>query len=354
MDEEDHSSMSSALSSSVNRKSKSRSSKPSDKKSSSSSHRITNVSLQSFVKPPESTAVSQTVASPTLISSIPIEIEQQPATKSVVSIPLSIDNEAATKQRKIGGEEERGVDIPKKRVMVSSLKKPAHQQHQQQYHQPSRDQHSTRSKVKFSDVELRHVIKPNSNEDLLYNSPGIDEDDGTYMVDMNSFSGGQNSNYMSSFGVGGVQQQQQQQQPPPAPIHHPYHQRQRPFSTPISSEIQFSQPPNAIMYPPQPSLSPFNQFDASQASQSGVGLPSVMPTSPMHRPHPLAHSASGSGKNHHARKTIKHSNTVNFVDPTAAAASVTRSRSASARTGACLEAALYMDLSDRYIIFTFK
>lgn len=107
------------------------------------------------------------------------------------------------------------------------------------------------------------------------------------------------------------------------------------------------------MYPPQPSLSPFNQFDSSQA-QSGVGLPSVMPTSPMHRPHPFAHSASASGKNHHARKTIKHSNTVNFVDPTAAAASVTRSRSASARTGACLEAALYMDLSDRYIIFNFK
>lgn len=345
MDEEDHSSMSSALSSSVKVKSKSRSSKPSDKKA-SSSHRITNVSLQSFVKPPESTAVSQTVASPTLISSIPIEIEQQPATKSVVSIPLSIDNEA-TKQRKIG-EDERGVDIPKKRVMVSSLKKPAHQQqHQQQYHQPSRDQHSTRSKVKFSDVELRHVIKPNSNEDLVYNSPGNDDDDQTYMVDMNSFSGGQNSNYMSSFGVGGVQQQQQ---PPPAPIHHPYHQRQRPFSTPISSEIQFSQPP--IMYPPQPTLSPFNQFDASQA-QSGIGLPSIMPTSPMHRPHPLAHSASGSGKNHHARKTIKHSNTVNFVDPTAAAASVTRSRSASARTGACLEAALYMDLSDRYTYIHF-
>lgn len=260
-------------------------------------------SLKSFAKSAESTATSKTSSPAPIINSIPIEIEaaMPKSTRAAVSSMIShlpVTTEITVDEKMhVSREDDDNASMAAKtkqvtKKTVSNLKKQGlHANH----HQPASK--TVGAKVKFSDVELRHLIKPatNSSEDLLYYA----NEEPTSAV----------ANYMTTFD---------------AHHHHRHHHRPRPYSTPSSSEMQFASSPPLPQPPPT-----YHQFPIldHQAATAATLRPMSYNLAHNRNYHLLPSSPTHQKTTHSARKAaaantgIRHSNTVSFGD------AVARSRS---------------------------
>lgn len=291
----------------------------------------------------------ETTVSASLVSSIPIEIEQSK------KLPLSSEKVVENNKTQRDNDEKSTIGKTKDKTikeqppmtttskkMVSNLKKTQLTGQQ------------SRAKVKFSDVELRHTIKPtnpNSSDDLLYS-------DNNHQEKMTN----DGSNYGHQFNSANSYYHHVPAHILP-PHHHHHnnngsglymqHHRPRPYSTPVSTEFQpqipssfpttttNTPPPFHFSTSPVPTLSPSEQQkqqDPLQQQQQQLPFIHNYHYLPPH----LHHTNVGvMSPTRHARKqAMRHSNTVNFVDAAA--------RSRSAPKPLVDTSSFYMDL-DRFV-----